>query len=188
MASQGYWQLQDEVPRSSRGSAFRSGRGSSVPWRCPPAWRCGLRAELCREVGAPDAIAFAYGRTAQWAFLQAVGVRDAEVVMPAYTCSVVAHAVTLSGNTPVFRRHLARRLQPDSRTDRGRDQSGAHRRDRHRTHSAIPRTPTASAPLSPAPRTDSATRSGWSRTVRMLSVRRRAATSWRRRGCSRSSV
>ena len=54
------------------------------------------------KFGGSDAIAFAYGRTAQWAFLQAVGVHDAEVVMPAYTCSVVAHAVTLSGNTPVF--------------------------------------------------------------------------------------
>ena len=54
------------------------------------------------KFGASDAIAFAYGRTAQWTFLKAVGVHDAEVVMPAYTCSVVAHAVTLSGNTPVF--------------------------------------------------------------------------------------
>ncbi|MEO7370767.1 MAG: DegT/DnrJ/EryC1/StrS family aminotransferase [Ilumatobacteraceae bacterium] len=52
--------------------------------------------------GAPEAVAFAYGRTAQWAFLRAVGVCDAEVVMPAYTCSVVAHAVSLSGNIPVF--------------------------------------------------------------------------------------
>ena len=57
---------------------------------------------FAKKFGASDAIAFAYGRTAQWAFLQAVGVHDAEVVMPAYTCSVVAHAVTLSGNTPVF--------------------------------------------------------------------------------------
>ena len=52
--------------------------------------------------GVPEAVAFAYGRSAQWAFLRAVGVCDAEVVMPAYTCSVVAHAVSLSGNTPVF--------------------------------------------------------------------------------------
>lgn len=52
--------------------------------------------------GAPEAVAFAYGRAAQWAFLRAVGVQDAEVVMPAYTCSVVAHAVSLSGNHPVF--------------------------------------------------------------------------------------
>jgi dTDP-4-amino-4,6-dideoxygalactose transaminase len=54
------------------------------------------------KFGARHAVAFAYGRTAQWAFLRAVGIGDAEVVMPAYTCSVVAHAVSLSGNTPVF--------------------------------------------------------------------------------------
>ena len=54
------------------------------------------------KFGAADAVAFSYGRTAQWAFLQAVDLADAEVVMPAYTCSVVAHAVALSGNVPVF--------------------------------------------------------------------------------------
>ena len=54
------------------------------------------------KFGAVDAVAFSYGRTAQWAFLQAVGVSGAEVVMPAYTCSVVAHAVALSDNIPVF--------------------------------------------------------------------------------------
>ena len=41
-----------------------------------------------------------YGRSAQWAFLK-VG-QDSEIIMPSYTCSVVAHAVTLSGNTPRF--------------------------------------------------------------------------------------
>ena len=51
---------------------------------------------------AVDAVAFPYGRSAQWAFLQAVGVTRSEIIMPAYTCSVVAHAVTLSGNTPRF--------------------------------------------------------------------------------------
>ena len=51
---------------------------------------------------AREAVAFPYGRSALWAFLQAVGVHGAEVVMPAYTCSVVAHAVSLSGNRPRF--------------------------------------------------------------------------------------
>ena len=51
---------------------------------------------------AVDAIAFPYGRSAQWAFFRAIGLQDAEVVMPAYTCSVVAHSVSLSGNTPQF--------------------------------------------------------------------------------------
>ena len=51
---------------------------------------------------AVDAVAFPYGRSAQWAFLKAMGIENAEIIMPAYTCSVVAHAVTLSGNTPRF--------------------------------------------------------------------------------------
>ena len=58
--------------------------------------------EFARSFEAVDAVAFPYGRSALWAFLQAVGVQDAEVIMPAYTCSVVAHAITLSGNTPQF--------------------------------------------------------------------------------------
>ena len=51
---------------------------------------------------AVDAVAFPYGRSAQWAFFKTVGIEGAEVIMPAYTCSVVAHAVTLSGNSPQF--------------------------------------------------------------------------------------
>ena len=52
--------------------------------------------------GAKDALAFPYGRSALWAFFNALGIKGAEVVQPAYTCSVVAHATILSGNTPVF--------------------------------------------------------------------------------------
>lgn len=58
--------------------------------------------QFAREFGANDAVAFPYGRSALWAFLQAVGVKEAEVILPAYTCSVVAHGITLSGNTPRF--------------------------------------------------------------------------------------
>jgi perosamine synthetase len=57
---------------------------------------------FAKKFQAVDAVAFPYGRSAQWAFLKAVGVKDSEIIMPAYTCSVVAHAVTLSGNTPRF--------------------------------------------------------------------------------------
>ena len=49
-----------------------------------------------------DAVAFSYGRTALWALLQALEIESAEVIVPAYTCSVVAHAVTLSRNTCRF--------------------------------------------------------------------------------------
>jgi perosamine synthetase len=58
--------------------------------------------EFAKAFEATEAVAFPYGRSALWAFLRAVGVHDAEVVLPAYTCSVVAHAVTLSGNRPRF--------------------------------------------------------------------------------------
>jgi len=58
--------------------------------------------EFAKKFQAVDAIAFPYGRSAQWAFFNAIGMKGAEIIMPAYTCSVVAHAVSLSGNTPRF--------------------------------------------------------------------------------------
>lgn len=58
--------------------------------------------EFAKDFKAVDAVAFPYGRSAQWAFFKAIGLDNAEIIMPAYTCSVVAHAVTLSGNHPRF--------------------------------------------------------------------------------------
>lgn len=58
--------------------------------------------KFAKSFQAVDAVAFPYGRSAQWAFFKAMGVENAEIIMPAYTCSVVAHAVNLSGNTPRF--------------------------------------------------------------------------------------
>lgn len=58
--------------------------------------------EFAKQFKAVDAVAFPYGRSAQWAFFRAIGMENIEVIMPAYTCSVVAHAVTLSGNRPRF--------------------------------------------------------------------------------------
>ena len=51
---------------------------------------------------AEDAVAFPYGRTALKALLQALELKDAEVIAPSYTCVVVQHATLLSGNVPVF--------------------------------------------------------------------------------------
>jgi len=48
------------------------------------------------------AAAFPYGRSALWAFFQAMGIKHAEIIQPAYTCSVVGHATVLSGNIPRF--------------------------------------------------------------------------------------
>jgi len=58
--------------------------------------------EFAHIFGARHAIAFPYGRSALWAFFKALGIEEAEVIMPAYTCVVVAHAIVLSGNRPRF--------------------------------------------------------------------------------------
>jgi perosamine synthetase len=58
--------------------------------------------KFAKKFGAKEAIAFPYGRSAQWCFLKALNISDSEIIMPAYTCSVVAHAISLSGNTPIF--------------------------------------------------------------------------------------
>lgn len=58
--------------------------------------------EFAARFGAAEAVAFPYGRSALWAFLQAVGLSDADVIAPSYTCVVVQHATVLSGNVPRF--------------------------------------------------------------------------------------
>lgn len=58
--------------------------------------------QFAKEFKAVDAVAFPYGRSSQWAFFNAVGIKNSEIIMPAYTCSVVAHSISLSGNTPRF--------------------------------------------------------------------------------------
>lgn len=61
-----------------------------------------FEAEFARTFDVRHAIAFPYGRSALWAFFKAVGLAGEEVLQPAYSCVVVAHATVLSGNTPVF--------------------------------------------------------------------------------------
>ena len=58
--------------------------------------------EFARVFNAVEAVAFPYGRSALYTFFKSVGLSDAEIIMPAYTCSVVAHAIKLSGNIPKF--------------------------------------------------------------------------------------
>jgi perosamine synthetase len=48
------------------------------------------------------AIAFPYGRTAQMLLMQALDLEGREIILPAYTCVVVAHAIVLAGCKPVF--------------------------------------------------------------------------------------
>lgn len=58
--------------------------------------------EFAARFGAKEAVAFPYGRSALYTFFQAINLQNDEIIMPAYTCSVVAHAIALSGNIPRF--------------------------------------------------------------------------------------
>ena len=48
------------------------------------------------------AIAFPYGRTALYILLKALNIENKEIIVPAYTCVVVPHAIVSSGNKPIF--------------------------------------------------------------------------------------
>jgi dTDP-4-amino-4,6-dideoxygalactose transaminase len=64
--------------------------------------RARFEAAFAQAIGSRHAIAFPYGRTALRLLLESRGIVGREVIMPAYTCVVVAHAVVASGNRPVF--------------------------------------------------------------------------------------
>lgn len=51
---------------------------------------------------AKFAISFSSCRNALYCVLKALDICDSEIILPAYTCVVVAHAVVLSKNIPVF--------------------------------------------------------------------------------------
>jgi dTDP-4-amino-4,6-dideoxygalactose transaminase len=45
---------------------------------------------------------FSYGRSGLYSIFKALNIKGKEVILPAYTCIVVPHAVVKSGNVPVF--------------------------------------------------------------------------------------
>lgn len=57
---------------------------------------------FAKKFKAKYALAFSYGRSALYAILKALDINNSEVIIPAYTCVVVPHAVKLSGNIPKF--------------------------------------------------------------------------------------
>lgn len=65
------------------------------------------------QFGTSEAIAFNYGRGGMLALCKALGIEGAEIVLPAYTCSVVAHAISVSGNTCRFVDNEARGYNMD---------------------------------------------------------------------------
>ena len=61
-----------------------------------------FEAAFAERFGGHEAIAFPYGRSALWATFNALGINDCDVLVTPYTCSVVAHAITLSNNRAKF--------------------------------------------------------------------------------------
>jgi len=57
---------------------------------------------FARTFGSKYVLAFPYGRSALYALFKALSIEDGEIIVPAYTCVVVPHAVVLSGNIPRF--------------------------------------------------------------------------------------
>jgi len=68
----------------------------------PGAGRSEFESAVAARVGARYAIAFAYGHAGLIASFRALGLTDVDVILPAYTCIVMADAVVASGNRPVF--------------------------------------------------------------------------------------
>ncbi len=58
--------------------------------------------EFSKKFKFKYSLTFPYGRSALWAFFKSMNLKNKEVLLPAYTCSVVAHAIKISGNIPVF--------------------------------------------------------------------------------------
>lgn len=68
----------------------------------PGVGRSDLESAVASRVGARYAVAFAYGHAGLIATFRALGLTGADVILPAYTCTVVADSVVASGNRPVF--------------------------------------------------------------------------------------
>jgi dTDP-4-amino-4,6-dideoxygalactose transaminase len=61
-----------------------------------------LEKEFANYIGVKKAIATSFGRTALLLGLKAMGVKDKEVIIPSFNCTVVRNAVTLAGANPCF--------------------------------------------------------------------------------------
>jgi len=58
--------------------------------------------EFAKRAGHHAAVSLRYGRSGLYFLLKALGIEGKKVILPSYTCVVMAHAISLSGNKPVF--------------------------------------------------------------------------------------
>lgn len=87
------------IPRFKPSIEIRELAAACLPKRGSVA---AFEREFAVTFGATEAVAFPYGRTALWTLFKALDIAAGEVILPSYTCVVVAHAIVLSGNTCRF--------------------------------------------------------------------------------------
>lgn len=73
-------------------------RDLAAAFRSEPDAVARFERKFAHRFGGSDGIAFSYGRGALFALNKVLGLENAEIVLPAYTCSVVAHAVAVGGS------------------------------------------------------------------------------------------
>ncbi len=71
-----------------------------------------LEQEFALKAKHDNAISFRYGRTGLYYLLKALGHKNKKIIMPSYSCVVVAHAIVMSGNIPVFLDSADKSFQP----------------------------------------------------------------------------
>jgi dTDP-4-amino-4,6-dideoxygalactose transaminase len=61
-----------------------------------------FEAAIAAKTGAGYALAFGYAHSGFYALLKVLNLTDVEIIIPAYTCDLVAEVIVKSGNIPVF--------------------------------------------------------------------------------------
>lgn len=68
----------------------------------PGAARGRFESAVAAMVGARYGLSFAFAHAGFYALLQVLELKDAEIILPAYTCDVMAEVILHTGNVPVF--------------------------------------------------------------------------------------
>ncbi len=71
-----------------------------------------LEREFCKVTKSKRAFAFRYGRSGLYFLLKALNSKNKNVILPAYTCVTVAHAIVRAGYVPVFLDNEKGEFQP----------------------------------------------------------------------------
>ena len=68
----------------------------------PGAGRTQFEARIALMTGARYGLAFSFAHSAFYALLKVLDLTEAEVILPAYTCDIMAEVIVQTGNIPVF--------------------------------------------------------------------------------------